>query len=230
MPRVQAMPESGRMTRVLVIEDHQVVAEGLRALIDRESDLEVVDVIGTLKQARELSRDLAIDVVLADFRLPDGNGAEAIEAIRKGRRKLEVLFLSAIESPAALMSAIQAGARGYVLKSRAADEVVTAVRRVSRGEMLISSTKLAELIAIKGEQTHLYDTLTSREREVLRLMAQGLDNHEVAHRLGIKYGTARSHVRNLLAKLEVHNKMQAVVRAAELGLIESENVQIPQLQ
>lgn len=222
--------ENGRRIRVLIVEDHQVVAEGLRALIDREPDLEVAAVIGSLEEANQVPKDLGIDVVLADFRLPDGNGAEAVAAIRKGRRRLEALFLSAVESPAALMSAIQAGARGYVLKARAASEVVGAVRRVARGEMLISSAKLAELIEVKGEQTHLYDTLTSREREVLRLMAQGLDNHEVAQRLGIRYGTARSHVRNLLAKLEVHNKMQAVVRAAELGLVETESVSVPQME
>ncbi len=231
-PTVSAPASVGtaRRTRVLIIEDHRVVAEGLRELIDREADLEVVGVIGSVQEAADLPKDIAVEVVLADYWLPDGNGAEAIAALRKGRGKLEILFLSAIESPAALMSAIQAGARGYVLKSRAASDVVSAIRRVARGEMLIEAATLAKLIEIKGEQSHLYDTLTAREREVLRLMAQGFDNYAVAERLGITYGTTRSHVRNLLAKLEVHSKMEAVVKAEELGLIEPEHVRLPRLE
>jgi len=95
--------------------------------------------------------------------------------------------------------------------------------------MLISAIALAELIAEKGEQSHLLDTLTQRERQVLRLMAQGLDNHTLAKQLGIEYGTVRSHVRNLIAKLEVHNKMQAIVRAAQLGLLEPESAGLSHL-
>lgn len=228
-PQVPAASPTTRPIRVLIIEDHRVVAEGLRELIAREADLEVVGVIGSVKGAADLPRETPLDVVLADFWLPDGNGAEAVAALRRGGRRLDILFLSAIESPAALMSAIQAGARGYVLKSSAASDVVTAIRRVARGEMLIEASTLATLIEVKGEQTHLYDTVTPREREVLRLLAQGLDNYAIAKQLGISYGTTRSHVRNLLAKLEVHSKMQAVVKAGELGLIEPEPVRLPHL-
>jgi DNA-binding NarL/FixJ family response regulator len=221
--------QPARLTRVLIVEDHQVVAQGLRALIEREPDLEVVDVVGTVAEAARVPPEIEMDVVLADYRLPDGNGAEAIAALGKHRPKLRALFLTAVESPAALMTAIQVGARGYVLKSRAAQDMVSAIRRVARGEMLIDASKLAELLQLKGEQTHIYDTLTAREREVLRLLARGLDNHAIAEKLGFRYATARSHVRNLLAKLEVHSKMEAVVKGAELGLIDPDTAIVAQM-
>jgi DNA-binding NarL/FixJ family response regulator len=217
------------MVKILIVEDHKIVAEGLQSLITQESDLEVVGLASTVEEARRLGRESRPDVILVDFRLPDGNGAEAVAAIRKVVPKVSVLFLSAVDSPAALMAAIQVGARGYLLKAEAAAKVVAAVRRVAAGEMLISASALAALIAEKGEQTHLIDTLTHREREVLRLMAQGLDNREIAERLSIEYGTVRSHIRNLIAKLEVHNKMQAIVRAVQLGLLEPDSVGLSHL-
>jgi DNA-binding NarL/FixJ family response regulator len=222
-------PHPTKTIRVFIVEDHKVVAEGLRALIAQEPDLEVAGLATTVEEAGRLGREARPDVLLVDFRLPDGNGAEAAAAIRRIVPRVRVLFLSAVESPAALMTAIQVGARGYLLKANAAEEVVAAVRRVSAGEMLISSASLAALIEEKGEQTHLIDTLTPREREVLRLMAQGLDNRALAKQLGVEYGTVRSHVRNLIAKLEVHNKMQAIVKAAQLGLLEPDSIGLSHL-
>lgn len=222
-------PHPAKTIRVLIVEDHRVVAEGLQSLITREPDLEVAGLAATVEEAGRLGRETNPDLLLVDFRLPDGNGAEAVAAIRRVVPRVGVLFLSAVDSPAALMTAIQVGARGYLLKANAAEEVVSAVRRVSAGEMLISSGALAALIEEKGEQTHLIDTLTPRERDVLRLMAAGLDNRALAKKLGVEYGTVRSHVRNLIAKLEVHNKMQAIVKAAQLGLLEPESVGLPHL-
>ena len=226
---VATAPQPAKTIRVLIVEDHQVVAQGLRSLIGKEPDLEVVGLAATVEEAARLGREAKPDVLLVDFRLPDGNGAEAVAAIRRVVPRVRVLFLSAVDSPAALMTAIQVGARGYLLKATAGEEVVSAVRRVSAGEMLISSATLAALIEEKGEQTHLVDTLTPREREVLRLMAQGLDNRALAKQLGVEYGTVRSHVRNLIAKLEVHNKMQAIVKAAQLGLLEPDRVGLTHL-
>jgi DNA-binding NarL/FixJ family response regulator len=206
--------------RVLVVEDHQVMAQALAALFEGEQDMEVVGPVATVEDAIRLAAETTPNVILADYRLPDGTGADIATAVRWQRPRPAVVFLSAVDTVAALMAAAEAGAKGYLLKSRAASEVFDSVRRAAAGEMLIPSTVLAGLLAQKGEQAILLGALTSREREVLQLMAEGLDNSEVATRLGIRYGTVRSHVRNLIAKLNAHSKMEAVVRAGELGLIE----------
>lgn len=224
-PAAAAAPAT-RTLRLLIIEDHPVLAAGLEFLFSQEPDISVIGIVGTVHEAAALPPETKIDVLIADFRLPDGNGAEAAAAIRRSRPRLPVLFLSAVDSPAALMAAIQAGARGYVLKSQAAATLAAAVRRVAAGEMLISPAVLVQLIKEKGEQTHLVDTLTARERDIMRLISRGLSNHELAEALEIEYGTVRSHVRNILAKLEVHTKLQAVVRATELGLIDPDTAPV----
>jgi DNA-binding NarL/FixJ family response regulator len=206
--------------RVLVVEDHRVMAEALSFLLEGEADIEVVGSVTTVLDAVRLAGETSPNVILADYRLPDGTGADIAAAVRRHRPRPAVVVLSAVDTVAALMAATEAGARGYLLKSRAASEVFDAVRRAAAGEMLIPSSVLADLLAQKGEQAILLGALTSREREVLKLMAEGLDNSEMARRLGIRYGTVRSHVRNLIAKLNAHSRMEAVVRAEELGLIE----------
>jgi DNA-binding NarL/FixJ family response regulator len=211
--------DKGRI-RVLIVEDHQVMAEALRALLDGEPEMNVVALAATVKDAVRLAAETSPDVILADYRLPDGTGADIARAVRLNRPRPAVVFLSAVDTVAALLAAIEAGAKGYLLKSRAASEVFDAVRKAAAGQMLIPSAVLADLLAQRGEQAVLLGALTGREREVLKLMAEGLDNGEVAERLGIRYGTVRSHVRNLIAKLNAHSKMEAVVRAEELGLIE----------
>lgn len=224
VPMPATTSKARRTLRLVIVEDHPVLAAGLQFLFSGEPDLDVVCVVGSVRAAAALPADTGIDVLIADFRLPDGNGAEAAAAIRRTRPRLPVLFLSAVESPTALMAAVQAGARGYLLKSQAATSLAGAVRRVAAGEMLISPAALVQLIKEKGEQTHVVDTLTGRERRIMRLMSRGLNNHELAEELEIEYGTVRSHVRNILAKLEVHTRLQAVVRATELGLLDPDQL------
>lgn len=204
----------------MIVDDHQVMAEALTALLDGEPDMHVVGQASTVQDAVRLAFETSPDVILADYRLPDGTGADIAAAVRPRRPRPAVVFLSAVDTMAALMAAIEAGARGYLLKSRAASDVFDAVRRAAAGEMLIPSAVLADLIVQRGEQAVLLGALTAREREVLKLIAEGLDNSQVAQRLGIRYGTVRSHVRNLIAKLNAHTKMEALVRAEDLGLIE----------
>ena len=196
------------------------MAEALSALLEREEDVEVVAVATNVRDALQLVTEATPDVILADFRLPDGTGADIAAAVRHRRPRPSVLLLSAIDTVAALLAAVEAGAKGYLLKSRTAPEVLDGIRRAARGEMLIPSSVLAELLAQRGEQAVLLGSLSAREREVLKLMAEGLDNSQVAERLGIRYGTVRSHVRNLISKLNAHSRLEAVVRAEELGLIE----------
>lgn len=196
------------------------MAEGLSALLEREADVEVVGVTATVRDALRLAGETSPNVILADFRLPDGTGADIAGAVRHRRPRQFVVLLSAVDTVAALLAAVEAGAKGYLLKSRAGSEVLDAVRRAARGEMLIPSSVLADLLAQRGDQAVLLGALTARERDVLKAMAEGLDNSEVAERLGIRYGTVRTHVRNLISKLNAHSKMEAIVRADELGLIE----------
>lgn len=197
-----------------------VMGEGLRALLDTQPDLEVVGLATTVRDAVSLAARTAPVVVLADYRLPDGTGADLAVALRGQRPRAAVVFLSAVDTAATLIAAVEAGARGYLLKSRAGEEVVDAVRRAAAGEMLIPATVIAELLSRKGEQAVLLGSLTDRERDILRLMAEGVDNRGVARRLGIRYGTVRSHVRSLIAKLGAHTRMEAVVHAEDLGMIE----------
>ncbi len=205
--------------KVLVVEDYPIVAEGLCQLLSNQPGIEVVGCAANVKEAIRIAAETKPRVVLADYRLPDGTGADIALAIRRKHSRTAVVFLSAVDTVATLLAAVEAGAKGYLLKSQAATDVFDAVRRAAAGEMLIPASVIAELLPSKGEQAILLSSLTAREREILRLMAEGLDNRSVAQRLGIRYGTVRSHVRNLIAKLNAHSRMEAVVRAAQLGLI-----------
>jgi RNA polymerase sigma factor (sigma-70 family) len=161
-----------------------------------------------------------------DYLLPDGTGAEVAAAIRASRPDTTVVFLSADDSDAALMAAVEAGASGYLLKTAGGEDVVSAIRRAAEGEMLIPPGRLVDLFRSQRERTRrraelqqVGDQLTTREREVLVLMAAGLGNREIADHLAIGYATVRSHVHSLLEKLGARSKLEAVFRAAELGLL-----------
>jgi two-component system response regulator DevR len=207
-------------TKVLIVEDHIVVGDGLQALIEDEVDLCVVGRAASVSEAVCRAGELDLDVALVDYRLPDGTGADAAAAILRRHPKARILFLSQNDSDVARMSAYAAGAAGYLLKSQAATEVVDALRRVARGETLIASREVADLLALRHRMTYLVDKLTRRELEVLSLMANGMDNLRIATQLGIRYGTVRSHVRNLVAKMGVHSQLEAVNRGLELSLVE----------
>jgi DNA-binding NarL/FixJ family response regulator len=211
---------------VLIVEDHQVLAEGLELALERHADLDVVGWAGTVAAAIELAREKRPQVVLMDFHLPDGTGAEAALRIRNELNEAAIVFLSADSSEDALMAAIESGASGYLVKSGAAAQVADAVRRAAEGEMLIPAATLAGLLARQRQRQreeaafqHMAGQLTPREREILQLMAQGLDNRAIAERLFISFTTVRGHVQNILEKLEAHSKLEAVARANQHGLI-----------
>jgi DNA-binding NarL/FixJ family response regulator len=212
--------------RLLIVEDHQILTEALEVLLGDMPDVELVGRAGTVAESVRVARDAKPTVVLMDYRLPDGNGAEAAQEIRKTNPDVAVLFLSADDSQASLLNAVEAGACGYVLKSEKGDVVVDALRRAAKGEMLISAAVLAELLAMRRRQTEenaelkrLRDEITDREMEVLRLMAEGLDNHAIAAHLSIGFTTVRGHVQRVLEKLGAHSKLEAVARAAQHGLL-----------
>ncbi|HYM50050.1 MAG TPA: response regulator transcription factor [Candidatus Limnocylindrales bacterium] len=212
--------------RVLLVEDHKLVAEGMQLLLEREGDIQVIAVAETAREAVALAGSGHPDVVLMDYGLPDGTGADAGKQIRRLSPRPRVVFVSGDEGDDALLGAVDAGACGFLSKARATADVVAAVRRAAEGEMLIPATQLAGLLARLQERTRdeavrsrLLAQITPREREVLLLMAHGLDNKSIAAELGLSLTTVRTYVQDLLEKLDAHSKLEAVAVAARHDLL-----------
>jgi DNA-binding NarL/FixJ family response regulator len=221
-----ALAQPTEPIRVLIVEDHRLVAEGLQAVLSAYRDIQLVGVAGSVAEAVRIDADSPPDVILMDFRLPDGTGADAAVRIRKQHRSVAVVFLSTDDSEEALVAAVRAGGCGYLSKSHAAAEVAAAVRRAAEGEMLIPAARLASLLARaqdraqdEAERRRLLGELTPREKEILGLMAGGMDNRAIASRLSISFTTVRGHVQNILEKLDAHSKLEAVARAAQYALL-----------
>ena len=212
-------PSDGLPIRVLIVEDHRVVAEGLAALINQHDDMKVVGEAGSVAETFTAAAEFGPDVVLLDFRLPDGTGAEAAAAIRQVRPEAKLIFLTREDTDVTRFAAVQAGASAFIHKSKAASEVVTAIRDVARGRMLITPRTIATLITKRRGIEAQLQSLTVREKEVLRLIAEGLSSRAVAAKLGISYTTVRTHIRSLGSKLGVHSKLEAIVKAREFGLL-----------
>jgi DNA-binding NarL/FixJ family response regulator len=222
------MPPDGPAIRVLLVEDHILVAEGLGAMLNATGDIRVVGTAATTADAVRLAAEEQPGVVVMDSHLPDGAGADIAGRIREQQPQVAIVFLSADESEAAMIAAVRAGACAYLPKSRATADVVEAVRRAAQGEMLIPAGQLARLLARshemardEHERRRLRDALTRREKEVLGLMAEGLDNRAIAADLGIGFTTVRGHVQNILEKLDAHSKLEALACAARYALLDA---------
>jgi len=205
---------------VLVVDDHEVLASSLARVLDEEPDLVSVGVAGTLERARAMIATTAPDVVLLDHRLPDGDGVAAISELRALRPSIKVVVLTASAADHVLVAAIEAGASGFVSKTRSLGEVTSAVRAAATGEAVISPELLARLLprlSPSGRPRH--QELTEREREVLGLVADGLSNAAIAERLVVSVHTVRNHVANLSAKLGAHSKLEALSIAVREGLL-----------
>jgi DNA-binding NarL/FixJ family response regulator len=211
--------------RVLFVEDHQLLAEALSAMLAREPDIEVVGVAGSVAQAKELARE-RLDVVLMDYRLPDGTGAEATRAIKARWPVARVVMLTAVKDDETVLESIQAGADGYLTKDRAADDVVQAVRAAYAGETLLPRSVILEIarrVAAakeKSDDRRMIEPLTPRELEVLRALTDGLSTPEICEKLYIAPNTLRTHVQNIMGKLRVHSKLEAVAFALKNRLVE----------
>ncbi len=213
--------------RVLVVQDHPLLASAIARVLESEDDLTVVGIARRGDQAAEMAASEKPSVVLMDFRLPDSTGPVAAARIRSAVPDIAIVFHSADESETALLDAIDAGATAYLTKKATADQIVEAVRRASVGEVLIPVALFAKAIArqrrvVTEKLAHekLVAEFTARELDVLRLLAEGLDTGTLADRLGIASHTVEWHVRHLIEKLGVHSKLQAVIAAARMGLIE----------
>lgn len=206
---------------VAVIDDHAMFAESLTRILDAQDDIEVVGSARTMADGVELVSRLRPSVVLADYQLPDGDGAKVAAAVKAMLPDTHVLMVTGTTSDAALLAAIEAGCTGYVTKDQAVDELVQAVRGAAGGEVLIPPAMLARVLPkLRRDHRRIGSDLTPRELEVLHMLAEGLSNKEIAARLVVSVNTARNHVQNLLTKLHAHSKLEAVATAVREGIVE----------
>ncbi len=216
---------TARRIRVFLVDDQQLLTGALTRILDREADIEVVGVAASVAEARAAARQ-PVDVVLMDYRLPDGTGVEATRAIKARHPTARVVMLTAVADDETILESIQAGADGYLTKDRAVDEVVGAVRAAHAGETLLPRAVILDIarrVAAARERTAErppIEPLTPREFEVLRALAEGLSSREICDRLFIAPNTLRTHVQNIMAKLHVHSKLEAVAFALRHRLIE----------
>ncbi len=208
-----ATPASATI-RILVADDHPVTREGLALILDAQPDLTVVAQAGTGEEAVRLFRECQPDLVIMDLQMPGMGGARAIREIVQSDPLALVLVLTTFDGDEDIHRGMQAGARAYLLKDAPRDELLTAIRAAAAGQRVIGPSVGARL----AERMQRHD-LTDRERDVLRHLARGLSNREIASQLGIAEGTVKSHLNNLVLKLGVSNRLEAVVAAQQRGLL-----------
>ncbi len=206
------------MIRVLLVDDHDIVREGLRMFLSRDPELAVVGEAADGEEAVHLARQLRPDVVLMDLLMPVMDGITAIAAIRSELPETEIIALTSVLESDAVIDAVKAGAIGYLLKDTHAAELQRAIKAAAQGQVQIAP-KAAAFLMHKVRSNEKPENLTEREIEVLRLLAQGMSNKEIARSLQIVEDTAKVHVRNILAKLGAQSRTQAVLSAMRLGIV-----------
>src|SRR5436305_2482552 len=210
--------------RVLIVDDHAVVRTGIRLLLDQEPDIEPVGEAGSGREAIFESRSLEPDVILMDVVMPDGNGLDVIPTLLHERPEAKVLVLSMQDDPQYVRQAFTAGASGYVLKEAADTDVVSAIREVARGGRYVHPELGARLVAAETEERKRAeeDPLSEREREVLRMLALGHTNQEIAKQLYISVRTAETHRAHIMQKLRLSSRAELVRYALDQGLLEQQ--------
>ncbi|HYZ92493.1 MAG TPA: response regulator transcription factor [Actinomycetota bacterium] len=214
--------------RVLVADDHALFRQALRAVLAEEPDLELVGEAGDGTEAVTLAAELAPDVVLMDVRMPKLAGIDAARQIATELPAAKIVMLTVSDDEADLFEAIKAGASGYLLKEVDPSEIAQAVRQIHAGHSLLSpvvaSKLVSEFAAIskRAEEKATRPNITGRELEVLQFAADGLTNRQIGRRLGISENTVKNHIRNILEKLHLHSRMEAVLYAVREELIDLE--------
>jgi DNA-binding NarL/FixJ family response regulator len=215
------------MQRLLLVEDHASFRQTLALVFDQEPDFEVVAQAGTVEEARQVMENREADLAVVDLSLPDGEGVELIEELREANPLFAALVLTASLDRAEHARAVEAGAAGILHKSAEVDEILDAARGLAAGETLLSPEELVELLRIAGQSREeerearaSIEQLTRREREVLMALSEGLSNKQIAERLYMSVDTERTHMMNILNKLGVHSRLQALLFAARYGLVE----------
>jgi DNA-binding NarL/FixJ family response regulator len=216
---------------VVIADDHRSFGEALEIALDKELDLRVIEVVTDGAQAVETAMAERPDVVLLDMQMPGVNGIEAARKIHEGNTGTAVIILSGQDDDVALARAIQAGARGYLTKTEAVVGLADAIRRAHRGEPLHSSaevdlalSKLRRRRAVDGDLAQRIERLTPRELEILQRMADGDAPEQIADDLGMSRHTLRTHTQNVLTKLGVHSKLEAIVAAIRYGKVRTNKV------
>lgn len=223
------MPDAGEAIRILIADDHELFRRGLRMVLEDEDDIDVVGEVGDGASAVQLAVDEAPDVMVMDVRMPQLSGIEAAIRVKESLPHTKILMLTISDEEDDLYEAIKAGANGYLLKEISIDEIGNAVRSVHAGQSLISPSMASKLLnefasMIKREEEEKEQVpapkLTPREMEVLEHVAKGMNNREIAKALFISENTVKNHVRNILEKLHLHSRMEAVVYAVREKLLE----------
>ena len=214
--------------RVLVVDDHALFRRGLQMVLEQEPDIEVVGEAGDGTEAIVQATDSTPDIVLMDVRMPRRGGIDACGAIHEAVPSARIIMLTISDEEADLYEAVKAGASGYLLKEISIEEVATAIRAVHGGQSLISPSmankllsEFASMIRRTDERQHVpTPRLTDREMEVLKLVAKGLNNRDIAKALFISENTVKNHIRNILEKLHLHSRMEAVIYAVRERLLD----------
>ncbi|WP_261554801.1 response regulator [Frankia tisae] len=221
-------PSEANPIRVLIVDDHALFRRGLEMVLGQEVDIEVVGEAADGSEAVTMAKEMAPDIVLMDVRMPRRGGIDATSAIKESVPSAKIVMLTISDEEADLYDAIKAGAMGYLLKEISIDEVAADIRAVYGGQSLISPSmaskllsEFAAMIKNKDDRPQLpTPRLTDREMEVLRLVAKGMNNRDIAKQLYISENTVKNHIRNILEKLQLHSRMEAVVYAVREKLLE----------
>jgi DNA-binding NarL/FixJ family response regulator len=226
-PRRQQSPA---LARVVIADDHELARAGLRTMLIGQHGIEVLAEAKNGREALEFCRRLQPDLALVDVRMPDMDGLATCRSIKQEAPATHVILVTMHENPHYLLEALRAGASAYVLKDVTQRELLATIRRVLRGESVLDPDIMVRVLGhMTGDlprQAHLSPVqLSPREREVLQLLAQGLTNREIARALTVSASTVKIHVEHILAKLGVSDRTQAAVRAIELGLLKSANIE-----
>ena len=210
---------SKKMIKVMIVDDHLLIRDGIKLLLSRFEDIQVIAVVESGKRALALCYQEQPDVILMDMVMPEQDGPESIRHILKKFPEIKVIALTSFVEDDLVVRSIQAGASGYLLKNVSADKLADAIRDSVQGKSTIESIALQVLLQASQKSSGVGDNLTERERQVLALIAEGMTNKEIAQELSLSYGTVRVYVSHILAKLDVGNRTEAARMALENNLV-----------